>query len=65
MSNEDDTSYDDGYQQGSSDTAEEFRGKVRVSIEEQIDNLQAQISEINVAINQLLVAKRAIISDMD
>ena len=38
MSNEDDTSYDDGYQQGSSDT---------------------------VAITQLLIAKRAIISDMD
>ena len=53
-----------GYQQGSADTAEEFKGNVRSSIEGQILRLQSTIDSANEAINQLQIAKRAIINTM-
>ena len=56
--------FNSGYQQGSADTAEEFKGNVRRSIEDQILSLQSTIDSANEAINQLQIAKRAIISTM-
>tara|TARA_R110000850_G_scaffold222163_1_gene348010 strand:- start:181 stop:375 length:195 start_codon:yes stop_codon:yes gene_type:complete len=53
-----------GYQQGSADTAEEFKGNVRSSIEDQILSLQSTINNANEAINQLKIAKQAIITTM-
>tara|TARA_R110000851_G_scaffold205271_1_gene357270 strand:- start:346 stop:540 length:195 start_codon:yes stop_codon:yes gene_type:complete len=56
--------FDSGYQKGSTDTAEEFKGNVRRSIEDQILSLQSTINNANEAINQLEIAKRTIISTM-
>ena len=63
MSGESDD-FNSGYQQGITDTAEEFKGNVRRSIEDQILSLQSTIDSAKVAINQLKIAKQAIIITM-
>ena len=63
MSKESDD-FEAGYQKGIADTAEEFKGNVRRSIEDQILSLQSTIDSANEAINQLNIAKQAIIITM-